>query len=64
MEQLAHHLAHEARRLGLESADLQAAPPETVQAFAQVVLAQLVALGMLRGETEVGCWATPRAGGH
>ncbi|CAM3786545.1 hypothetical protein [Deinococcus frigens] len=63
MEQLAHHLAREARRLGLESADLGNAA-DAVQAFAQAVLTEVAALGLIWGAEEVGCWAAPRSGGH
>ncbi|CAM4267492.1 hypothetical protein [Deinococcus marmoris] len=64
MESLAHHLAQQARRLGLESSDLQDAHPEVVQAFAQAVLIELAALGLIRGSAEIGCWAAPRPNGH
>lgn len=64
MNDLAVDLAREARRLGLESSDLQDASPEAVRAFAQAVLTHLAALGLLQGETEVGCWAAPRSAGH
>ncbi|OLV19022.1 hypothetical protein [Deinococcus marmoris] len=64
MNDLAVYLAAEARRLGLESGALEHAPPEAVQTFAQRVLHELAALGLIRGNEELGCWATPRPGGH
>ena len=38
MESLAHHMAQQARRFGLELAHLEDARPEAVQAFAQTIL--------------------------
>ncbi|MDV6376071.1 hypothetical protein [Deinococcus arenicola] len=64
MDYLALYLAEEARRLGLDSAALEDAPPDTVQTFAQTVVNKLVALGLLRGREEVGCWAAPRSAKH
>ena len=64
MNDLAHHLAREARRLGLESGELEDVPPEALITFAQGVLGELAALGLLRGREEVGCWAAPRVPGH
>ncbi|WP_188974101.1 hypothetical protein [Deinococcus aerolatus] len=64
MDPLAQYLAREARRLGLESMELEDAPTETIAVFAQCVLSELAALGLLRGRKEVGCWAVPRVRGH
>ncbi|WP_226342535.1 hypothetical protein [Deinococcus sp. AJ005] len=64
MNDLAVYLAAEARRLGLESDAPEHAPPEAVQTFAQLVLHELAALGLIQGNEELGCWAAPRPGGH
>lgn len=64
MPDFAHHLAHEARRLGLETDALEDVPPEALHTFAQVVLDELAARGLLQGREEVGCWAAPRMPGH
>lgn len=64
VDPLAQYLSREARRLGLESAQLEDAPPEAIAAFAQCVLSELAALGLLRGGEEVDCWAAPRVRGH
>ncbi|MBB5366328.1 hypothetical protein HNQ08_005457 [Deinococcus humi] len=64
MEHLAYHLAREARSLGLESTDLEGVSPETVVAFAQRVLSELAALGLIHGREELDCWAVPRKSGH
>ena len=64
MEHLAHHLAREARSLGLESTDLEGVSPEAVAAFAQRVLSELAALGLIQGREELDCWAAPRESGH
>ena len=61
MEQLARHLAAEARRLGLSVNDLEHVQPEAPQAFARSVLEELAALGLIQGREEVGCWAAPRS---
>ncbi|WP_415787120.1 hypothetical protein [Deinococcus saxicola] len=64
MNDLAVCLAAEARRLGLESGALEHAHPDAVQTFAQRVLHGLAALGLIKGNVELGCWAAPRPGGH
>ena len=64
MEHLAHHLAREARNLGLESTDLEGVSPEALMAFAQRVLSELAALGLIQGREELDCWAAPRQSGH
>ncbi|WP_216328153.1 hypothetical protein [Deinococcus aestuarii] len=63
-DDLAAHLARRARRLALDARNVEDADPETLRAFAREVLADLAALGLLRGEEAVGCWAGPRPGGH
>lgn len=58
------HLARQARALGLDARKVEDADPETLRAFAQAVLSELAALGLVAGEEEVGCWARPRPTGH
>lgn len=64
MPDFAQHLAREARRLGLETDRLEDVPPEALHTFAQVVLDELAARGLLRGREEVECWAAPRVPGY
>lgn len=61
---LARLLALEARKLNLNALSLSASPEDVVRAFAEVVLEELAARGLLEGETEVGCWARPRLQGN
>ncbi|MBZ9713971.1 hypothetical protein [Deinococcus multiflagellatus] len=61
MDELALHLAREARRLGLD----QEAPEATLSAFASLVLEELRAHGLLPDPApEIGCWAQPRSSGN
>lgn len=61
---LAHFLARRARALHLDPATLTTTDPETLRAFAQTVLTELAARGLLPAEAEVGCWSAPRVGGN
>ncbi|WP_235693091.1 hypothetical protein [Deinococcus aquaedulcis] len=57
MDELAFHLACEARRLGLDRETHET----TLRTFATLVLEELVARGLLPDPApEVGCWAQPR----
>ncbi|PTA67756.1 hypothetical protein [Deinococcus arcticus] len=59
MNDLARHLATEARRLGLATDEVP--DPASLAAFAAVVLEELMALGLLPSpEPELGCWAQAR----
>ncbi|MVN89244.1 hypothetical protein GO986_21140 [Deinococcus sp. HMF7620] len=65
MDNLAKELAKEARRLGL--AELAADPidPTSALAFANYVLEELAARGLLPQQNcAPGCWAQPRSQGH
>lgn len=64
MDDLAHALAREARRLNLTALDLDTADPDALHTLAHVVLTELAARGLLPGEEEVGCHAAPRSGAH
>lgn len=61
---LARFLADEARALNLDARNGPAADVEQIRAFAQTVLQELAARGLVRGEEEPGCWAMPRPTGH
>ncbi|EYB66979.1 hypothetical protein DEIPH_ctg055orf0007 [Deinococcus phoenicis] len=61
---LALYLARQARSLGLDALNVEDADPETLRTFARAALHELAALGLVAGETEVGCWAVPRSPGH
>ncbi len=64
MDDLAHTLAREARRLNLTALNLDTADPDALHALACVVLTELAARGLLPGEEEVGCYAAQRSGAH
>ena len=64
MDTLAADLAHEARQLNLSALNMAASSEEVVRSFAQVVLNELAARGLLDSEPTVGCWARPRSGSH
>ncbi|ACO47086.1 hypothetical protein DEDE109153_05695 [Deinococcus deserti] len=64
MDELALELAREARRLRLDARQCQEADPEALQAFAQLVLTELAARGLVAGDDEIGCYAAPRSGRH
>ncbi|MEF2276843.1 hypothetical protein V3W47_00940 [Deinococcus sp. YIM 134068] len=63
-DDLATHLAQQARLLGLDALNAAEAKPDTVRAFAQAVLDELAALGLVAGEEDVGCWAQRRVTGN
>ena len=64
MDELAQELALEARKLKLNALNLSATPEDVVRGFAEVVLEELAARGLLESKTEVGCWARPRPQGN
>jgi hypothetical protein len=64
MNDLAVYLARRAADLRLDAREVGHADSETLRAFVQAVLEELVALGLLPGDEEPGCWATPRSAGH
>ncbi|WP_188905028.1 hypothetical protein [Deinococcus aerophilus] len=64
MNDLAVYLARRAADLHLYPQEVGQAHPETLRVFVQTVLEELVALGLLSGREEPGCWATPRSSGH
>ncbi|BDP40546.1 hypothetical protein DAETH_05150 [Deinococcus aetherius] len=63
-DDLAAHLARRARALDLDALNVEEAEPQTLRDFAREVLAELAALGLIRGQEEAGCWAGPRPTGH
>ncbi|WP_102125896.1 hypothetical protein [Deinococcus planocerae] len=63
-DDLAAHLARQARALGLDARNVEHAGPETLRDFARGVLTELAALGLVAGEQAPECWAAPRPTGH
>ena len=61
---MAYELAVEARKLKLSALNVADCPEEVVRAFAQIVLDELAARGLLAGAVDLGCWAGPRPQGH
>lgn len=61
MDDLAEFLALEARKLNLDALNVAEANPDSLRTFAQSVLEELAARGLVKGEAEVGCWASLRS---
>lgn len=63
-ETLARFLADNARALNLDALNVEAAEPEQLRDFTRIVMQELAARGLLRGEERLECWALPRPVGH
>lgn len=61
---LEHWLAQQARALRLTAANADTAAEADLRAFAQAVLDELAARGLVDAAPELGCYARRRPSGH